>query len=184
LPSRVASPHFLKPVKHDVGASTMVAQATFGPARAVARPPRHRGTQLLQRETALRQAISLLRRWRERMRMRRQARNLCELDDHVLQDIGLTRAELLWEAAKPYAPRRVPGARQLPRLTRPIYALWPLRGKARWLHQEKTEEMSESSIVGSQSALTPALQMLPRPPRITSTSTGTTSIAHGATIGS
>jgi hypothetical protein len=66
--------------------------------------------------------------------MRRQARNLCELDDYVLQDIGLTRAELLWEAAKPYAPRRVPGARQLPRLTRPIYALWPLRGKARWLH--------------------------------------------------
>jgi len=38
------------------------------------------------------------------MRMRRQARNLCELDDHVLQDIGLTRAELFWEAAKPYAP--------------------------------------------------------------------------------
>jgi len=50
------------------------------------------------------------------MRMRRQARNLCELDDYVLQDIGLTRAELLWEAAKPYAPRRVPGARQLPPL--------------------------------------------------------------------
>ena len=94
----------------------MVAQATFSRARVVARPPRHRGTQLFQRETALRQAISLLRRWRERMRMRRQARNLCELDDYVLQDIGLTRAELLWEAAKPYAPRRVPGARQLPPL--------------------------------------------------------------------
>jgi len=37
------------------------------------------------------------------MRIARQARNLCELDDHFLQDIGLTRAELLWEAAKPYA---------------------------------------------------------------------------------
>ena len=175
---------FLEAREHDIGASTMVAQATFSPARVVARSPRHRGTQLFQRETALRQAISLLRRWRERMRMRRQARNLCELDDYVLQDIGLTRAELLWEAAKPYAPRRVPGARQLLRLTRPIYALWPLRGKARWLHPEKAEEMSESSIGGSQSALTPALQMPPRPPRITSTSTGTTSMAHGVAIGS
>src|SRR5215471_18733212 len=94
----------------------MVAQATFSPARVVARPPRHRGRQLLQRQTALRQAISLLRRWRERTRMRRQARNLCELDDYVLKDIGLTRAELLWEAAKAYAPCRVPGARQLPPL--------------------------------------------------------------------
>jgi uncharacterized protein YjiS (DUF1127 family) len=82
----------------------------------------------VQRETALRQACSLLRRWQERKRTRRLARSLCELDDHVLQDIGLTRAELLWEAAKPYASRRVPGARQLPRLTRPIYALWPLLG--------------------------------------------------------
>jgi uncharacterized protein YjiS (DUF1127 family) len=40
--------------------------------------------------------------------MRRQARNLCELNDYVLQDIGLTRAELLWEAAKPYAPAEFP----------------------------------------------------------------------------
>jgi uncharacterized protein YjiS (DUF1127 family) len=63
----------------------------------------------LQRETALRQAFSLLRRWRERMRMCRQARNLCELDDHVLQDIGLTRAELLWEAAKPCTAAEFPG---------------------------------------------------------------------------
>ena len=175
---------FLEAREHDIGASTMVAQATFSPARVVARSPRHRGTQLFQRETALRQAISLLRRWREGTRMRRQARYLCELDDYVLQDIGLTRAELLWEAAKPYAPRRVPGPRQLPRLTRPIYALWPLRGKARWLQQEKAKEMSESRVVGSPSALTPALQMPPRPPRITSTSTGTTSMAHGVAIGS
>jgi uncharacterized protein YjiS (DUF1127 family) len=101
---------FLEARKHYTGASTMALQTTLSPARVVARPPRHRGTQLLQRETALRQAISLLRRWRERMRMRRQARNLCELDDHVLQDIGLTRAELLWEAAKPSA--RPPSSRR------------------------------------------------------------------------
>ena len=82
----------------------MAPQTTLSPARVVGRLPRRRSTQFLRRKTALRQAISLLRRWRERMRMRRQARNLCELDDHVLQDIGLTRAELFREAAKPYAP--------------------------------------------------------------------------------
>ena len=38
--------------------------------------------------------------------MRRQARNPCELDDHVPQDIDLTRAELLREAAM--RRRRVP----------------------------------------------------------------------------
>jgi uncharacterized protein YjiS (DUF1127 family) len=79
----------------------MVTQATFSPPGVVARPPRHRDTQLFQRETALRQAISLLRRWRERTWMRHQARYLCELDDYALQDIGLTRAELLWEATRP-----------------------------------------------------------------------------------
>jgi hypothetical protein len=79
--SRLAT--FLEARKHDTGASTMVAQATFSPARAVARSPRHQGTELLQLETALRQAISLLRRRRERTRLRRQARNLCELHDYI-----------------------------------------------------------------------------------------------------
>jgi uncharacterized protein YjiS (DUF1127 family) len=36
------------------------------------------------------------------MQSRRQLRNLCELDDHVLQDIGLNRAALRFEAEKPF----------------------------------------------------------------------------------
>jgi uncharacterized protein YjiS (DUF1127 family) len=36
------------------------------------------------------------------MRSRRQLRNLCQLDDHILQDIGLTRDALLREATKPF----------------------------------------------------------------------------------
>jgi uncharacterized protein YjiS (DUF1127 family) len=49
-----------------------------------------------------RQVIGRLRRWRERMRSRRQLRMLCDLDDHILQDIGLTRSELLGGAEKPF----------------------------------------------------------------------------------
>jgi uncharacterized protein YjiS (DUF1127 family) len=36
------------------------------------------------------------------MRARRQQRILGELDDHMLQDIGLTRAALRREADKPF----------------------------------------------------------------------------------
>jgi uncharacterized protein YjiS (DUF1127 family) len=38
--------------------------------------------------------IGALKGWHERMWTRRQLRNLCALDDHILQDIGLTRATL------------------------------------------------------------------------------------------
>jgi uncharacterized protein YjiS (DUF1127 family) len=48
---------------------------------------------------ALRRVIGLLRRWRERAHSRPQ---LCELDDHILQDIGLTREALLRETARPF----------------------------------------------------------------------------------
>jgi uncharacterized protein YjiS (DUF1127 family) len=36
------------------------------------------------------------------MRSRRQLRDLCELNDHILQDIGLTKAELRCKAKKPF----------------------------------------------------------------------------------
>ena len=36
----------------------------------------------------------MLKCWRERMRSRRQLRDLCALDDHILKDIGLTRVAL------------------------------------------------------------------------------------------
>jgi uncharacterized protein YjiS (DUF1127 family) len=42
--------------------------------------------------------IGLLRRWRKRMKARRQLSELCRLDDHILRDIGLTRSGLRWEA--------------------------------------------------------------------------------------
>jgi uncharacterized protein YjiS (DUF1127 family) len=52
--------------------------------------------------TALRRISGLLRRWRERQRLHRQLRSFSELDDHILQDIGLTRSTLLREATKPF----------------------------------------------------------------------------------
>jgi uncharacterized protein YjiS (DUF1127 family) len=46
--------------------------------------------------------MSSLARWWERMRSRAQLYNLDELDDHILQDIGLTRAALRCQAEKPF----------------------------------------------------------------------------------
>ena len=52
--------------------------------------------------TLLRRVISFLRGWKERMRSRREIRNLCDLDDHILQDIGLTKTALRYETEKPF----------------------------------------------------------------------------------
>jgi uncharacterized protein YjiS (DUF1127 family) len=64
---------------------------TLGPPRAPTRLPR--------RNTALRGVIGLLRRWQERARTRPQ---LCELSDHILRDVGLTRDAVLREATRPF----------------------------------------------------------------------------------
>lgn len=80
----------------------MRLQTTFRPVHTATRPPRRGGTRHVRAGTALRRVIGLLRRWRERMRSRRQLNGLCELDDHILQDIGLTRSELRREAEKPF----------------------------------------------------------------------------------
>jgi uncharacterized protein YjiS (DUF1127 family) len=45
------------------------------------------------------QAVDVLLTWSERVRQRRQ---LMEFDDHLLRDIGVTRADALAEAAKPF----------------------------------------------------------------------------------
>jgi uncharacterized protein YjiS (DUF1127 family) len=59
--------------KHDSEIGFPMALKTIlSQTRAVTRPPRRRSTQPTQREPVLRQAISFLDRWRERMRMRRQ----------------------------------------------------------------------------------------------------------------
>jgi uncharacterized protein YjiS (DUF1127 family) len=47
-------------------------------------------------------SLALLRRWRERIGARRQLAGLCDLDDHILQDIGLTRSELGCETETPF----------------------------------------------------------------------------------
>lgn len=79
----------------------MQAQTTLNPGRK-ARSPLRRGGTNIRHNTALQQLIGLLRRWLERIRARRQLAWLCELDDHILQDIGLTRSELRWMADKPF----------------------------------------------------------------------------------
>jgi uncharacterized protein YjiS (DUF1127 family) len=44
-------------------------------------------------------AVELGQTWLERSRQRRQ---LCELNDYMLRDIGITRAEAWFEADKPF----------------------------------------------------------------------------------
>lgn len=47
----------------------------------------------------IRSMLQLPRRWKERVQDRR---HLCELSDHVLSDIALTRWDVAREAAKPF----------------------------------------------------------------------------------
>ena len=47
----------------------------------------------------VRRAVQLLLIWRERAQQRRQ---LEYLNDHMLRDIGLTRADVFAEASKPF----------------------------------------------------------------------------------
>ena len=47
----------------------------------------------------LRRAVDLLLLWQQRARDRRQ---LQSLSDHMLRDIGLTRADVFAEASKPF----------------------------------------------------------------------------------
>lgn len=54
-------------------------------------------TRSLQRLTV--SAFATLREWEERMRQRRR---LSELDDRMLTDIGLTRADVSHEVKKPF----------------------------------------------------------------------------------
>ena len=82
----------------------MTLLTTLGPTRDPSRPAHLGSARQTSAGTWLRVARDLLRGWRERLRSLRQLRMLCELDDHILQDIGLTRTALLWEAetGKPF----------------------------------------------------------------------------------
>jgi uncharacterized protein YjiS (DUF1127 family) len=48
---------------------------------------------------ALTRGVGLVLTWQERSRERR---HLAELPDHVLRDVGLSRADVAHEAAKPF----------------------------------------------------------------------------------
>jgi uncharacterized protein YjiS (DUF1127 family) len=85
------STHFYDVVERSSKGYPMPLQAALGPARVATQTP--------GRDTTLRRLIRLLRRWRERAHSRRE---LGELDDHILQDIGLSRDTLLREPTRPF----------------------------------------------------------------------------------
>ena len=72
-------------------ANTMPLQTTPVSARSARYAP--------CRNSVLKGVIRLLQLWRERARSHPQ---LCELDDYMLRDIGLTRDALLCESTRPY----------------------------------------------------------------------------------
>jgi uncharacterized protein YjiS (DUF1127 family) len=80
----------------------MSLRTTLGPVPAATRRLRRGGTRHAMPGASRRWIGAFLRYWRERMRSRRQLRDLCELDDYILQDIGLTKAVLRCKAKKPF----------------------------------------------------------------------------------
>ena len=81
---------------------TMILQTTLWPVRDATRWPQHSGARHTGHRVPLRSVMDRLRLWRERMGARRRLRNLYALDDHILQDIGMIRTALRWEAEKPF----------------------------------------------------------------------------------
>lgn len=59
-------------------------------------PPSHLGPQAPAIAARIRQAVA---RWRERARAREE---LAALDEHALADVGLTRAQVAFEASRPF----------------------------------------------------------------------------------
>ena len=81
---------------------TMILQTTLWPVRDTTRRLQHSGARHTGHGVPLRSVVDRLRIWRERMGARRRLRNLYALDDHILQDIGMIRTALRWEAEKPF----------------------------------------------------------------------------------
>jgi uncharacterized protein YjiS (DUF1127 family) len=59
---------------------------------------RERNIKLL---SAIRQIVAAIWRWRERVRSRQELR---ELNDHLLEDIGLKRADVGYRLRQPFSP--------------------------------------------------------------------------------
>ena len=68
-------------------------------SHAIDRPLRARADASATLRGAIRGALSTLRTWRWRARTRRR---LLTLNDHLLADIGLSRADAVHEATKPF----------------------------------------------------------------------------------
>jgi uncharacterized protein YjiS (DUF1127 family) len=75
--------------RRTVGSSSTTAIALVLPLTR--RAPRRAGMGHIAPLTAIRQIVAAIRRWRGRARPRQE---LCELDDHLLKDIGLRREEV------------------------------------------------------------------------------------------
>jgi uncharacterized protein YjiS (DUF1127 family) len=82
--------------------SEVLTRVGPGTQMGATQPPHHGGTRHVRPGTTLKRITGLLNLWRERLRARRHLRDLCQLDDHMLQDIGLTRSALRCEAEKPF----------------------------------------------------------------------------------
>ena len=70
--------------------------------RFTARVPPGAETRGVSPLSTIRRIVSAIRRWRARARSRRE---LCELSDHQLSDIGLRREDVGYEFPKPFWQR-------------------------------------------------------------------------------
>lgn len=85
------STHFFGAVERRSKGYLMPLQTTLGLVRDATQRPR--------RNTTPRRLMGLLRRWRERAHSRP---DLCEVDDRILEDIGLRRDALLHKPTAPF----------------------------------------------------------------------------------
>jgi uncharacterized protein YjiS (DUF1127 family) len=67
--------------------------------RLAPRAPRRAGTTHIAALRAIRRIVAAIQLWRKRAHSRRQ---LHELNDHLLKDIGLRRADVGYEFPKPF----------------------------------------------------------------------------------
>jgi uncharacterized protein YjiS (DUF1127 family) len=84
------------------GALLSVAALSGHVQGAVRRPSRGAAPQMIVQPRGRRwlvRAVDGLLAWQERVRQRRQ---LMQMDDHMLRDIGISRAEVFGETEKPF----------------------------------------------------------------------------------
>jgi len=87
----------------DFGSLFSTAVALTSPVQSMLSRPYYDGVQQLtvrpDVQRSVRRAVDAVLTWQQRARERRQ---LMRLSDHMLRDIGISRAEALGEAEKPF----------------------------------------------------------------------------------